>query len=47
VKQQPDATLDELCAVVEAQTTVQASASMMCRELQFLNLPRKKVAARQ
>ncbi len=47
VKQQPDATLDELCAAVEATTTVHANASMMCRELQILNLPRKKVIARQ
>ena len=46
VKQQPDATLDELCAAVEAATTVHANASMMCRELQILNLPRKKVTAR-
>ena len=46
VKQQPDATLDELCAAVEARTTVHANASMMCRELQILNLPRKKVTAR-
>ncbi len=47
VKQQPDATLDELCVAVEARTTVHANASMMCRELQILNLRRKKVTARQ
>ena len=44
VQQQPDATLQELCDTVEAQTGVQSSPSMMCRELQILNLPRKKVA---
>lgn len=47
VAAQPDATLAELCAHVTAQTHVRASASMMCRELQILNLPRKKVPARQ
>ena len=42
VKKRPDATLDELCErVVEAAGLV-ASRSMMCRELQILNLPRKK-----
>lgn len=44
---QPDATLAELCAAVTTQTGVGANSSMMCRELQRLNLPRKKVAARQ
>ena len=47
VKYQPDATLQELCDTIAAQTGVQASPSMMCRELKLLNLPRKKVAARQ
>ncbi len=47
VAQQPDATLEELCALVAAQTGVQATPSRMCRELQFLKLPRKKVFARQ
>ncbi len=42
VKRQPDATLAELCDRVAAQTGVQASPSMMCRELQHLGLPRKK-----
>ncbi len=45
VAQQPDATLEELCTRVAEQTGVQASPSMMCRELQILQLPRKKVAA--
>jgi transposase len=47
VKQQPDATLQELCAAVEAATHVATTSSMMCRELQILHLPRKKVTARQ
>jgi transposase len=42
VVQQPDATLEELCARVKAATGVHANASMMCRELQRLDLPRKK-----
>ncbi len=47
VAQQPDATLPELCDQVHAKTGVRATRSMMCRELQLLNLPRKKVPARQ
>ncbi len=46
VKRQPDATLAELCERVAAQTGIQASPSMMCRELQQLRLPRKKRASR-
>jgi transposase len=46
VKQDPDATLEELCGQVAAQTGVRSTPSMMCRELQILNLPRKKVSAR-
>ena len=42
VKQQADATLDELCERVQQREGVVASPSMMCRELQRLNLPRKK-----
>jgi transposase len=42
VKRQPDATLDELCARVQEDRGVSASPSMMCRELQHLELPRKK-----
>jgi len=42
VKQQPDATLAELCDRMASKTGVQASPSMMCRELQILALPRKK-----
>src|SRR5512138_1170735 len=47
VKHQPDATLEELCAAVEAATQVHTTPSMMCREMQILNLPRKKITARQ
>lgn len=46
VKRQPDATLAELCERVKTEFGIVASPSMMCRELQHLNLPRKKVAAR-
>lgn len=42
VKQQPDVSLDELCARVKEAAGVVASPSMMCRELQRLRLPRKK-----
>jgi transposase len=42
VKKQPDITLDELCVRVAEANGIQASSSMMCRELQRLNLPRKK-----
>ncbi len=45
VKRQPDATLPELCERVAAQTGINASPSMMCRELQHLGLPRKKRAS--
>ncbi len=47
VKKQPDLTLAELCERVARVQRVKASPSMMCRELQHLNLPRKKVALRQ
>jgi len=42
VQRHPDATLDELCARVQEDRGVSASPSMMCRELQHLDLPRKK-----
>lgn len=42
VRQQPDATLEELCARVGAATGVVATRSMMSRELIRLDLPRKK-----
>ncbi len=44
VKQQPDLTLRELCTRVASRTAVEVSPSTMCRELQRLHLPRKKVA---
>jgi transposase len=42
IKEQPDLTLEELCAWVAEAEGVKASPSMMCRELQRLRLPRKK-----
>lgn len=45
VKREPDVTLEELCTRVAKVHGVSASSSMMCRELEHLNLPRKKVAS--
>jgi transposase len=45
IKQQPDSTLAELCERVATVKGMQASPSMMCRQLQHLGLRRKKVAA--
>jgi transposase len=42
VAKQPDVSLTELCQRVAQVGGAQASPSMMCRELQRLNLPRKK-----
>ena len=42
VTRQRDATLRELCARVEQAGGAASSSSMMCRELQRLDLPRKK-----
>ncbi len=42
LKQQPDATLDELCVRIAEAKGLRVSRSMMCRELQRLKLPRKK-----
>lgn len=42
VRKQPDVTLAELCERVAEAKGVTASPSMMCRELQRLNLPQKK-----
>lgn len=42
VEQHPDVSLAELCERIAARQGSRASASMMCRELQRLNLPRKK-----
>jgi putative transposase len=42
VKKQPDATLAELCERVAEAKGLSASPSMMCRELQLLELPQKK-----
>ncbi len=46
VKKQPDITLAELCERTASLQKVQASPSMMWRELQHLGLPRKKIAPR-
>ena len=45
VQQQPDITLVELCARISKCGGVEVSPSTMCRELQRLRLPRKKVAS--
>ena len=42
VKRQPDLSLAELCERVQAVWSLTVSQSMMCRELQLLNLPVKK-----
>lgn len=42
VKKQPDSTLEELCTRVAQTQGVASSPSMMCREMQRLQLPRKK-----
>jgi transposase len=42
IERQPDVLLEELCARVAEAKGIQASPSMMCRELQRLGLPRKK-----
>ena len=42
VANQPDVSLTELCQRVASAGGASASPSMMCRELQRLNLPRKK-----
>jgi hypothetical protein len=47
IKRQPDVTLSELCARVAEVKGISASPSMMCRELRYLRLPRKKVTTRQ
>ena len=46
VKRQPDVSLNELCERVQAVWGVSASPSMMCRELQRLNLRVKKSRSR-
>jgi len=47
VQKQPDVTLAELCERVRPADGGPVSPSMMCRELQRLDLRRKKVAPRQ
>ena len=45
VATQPDITLDELRAKLKSALRVEVSPATMCRELQRLNLPRKKNTA--
>lgn len=47
VQRQPDATLAELCERLAKAHGVEAHPSLMWRELRLLELPLKKVAARQ
>ena len=42
VKEQPDATLQDLCGRVEQESKIKSDPSMMCRELARLKLPLKK-----
>ena len=44
VKQQPDITLPELCVRIAGGLGIAVNPSTVCRELQRLQLPRKKVA---
>jgi len=46
VKEQPDATLQELCDRVAKKCKIKSDASMMCRELARLKLPLKKSRSR-
>ena len=46
VKRQPDVSLEALCERVQAKWGLTVSPSMMCRELQLLNLPVKKSRSR-
>lgn len=46
VKHQPDITLAELCLCLSKGIGIAVSPSTLCRELQRLGLPRKKVVAR-
>ena len=45
VKRQPDSTLAELCVRIAGGLGIAVHPSTVCRELQYLQLPRKKVAA--
>lgn len=46
VKEQPDATLGELCEAVDEQMGVRVSLSTMCTVLKRMGLPRKKSRSR-
>ena len=45
VKRQPDITLTEFCSRIARELHLVVSPSTVCRELQRMRLPRKKVAA--
>ncbi len=47
VKEEPDATLEELCEAVHRQRGVRVSVSNMCTRLKHMGLPRKKSHSRQ
>jgi transposase len=47
VREQPDATLEELCAQLLHRRGLRLSVATMCRVLQRLGLPRKKVPSCQ
>ncbi len=47
VKEEPDATLDELCETVHRQRGVRVSVSNMCTRLKHMGLPRKKSHSRR
>ncbi len=42
VKEEPDATLEELCEAVHRQRGIRVSLSNMCTRLKHIGLPRKK-----
>ena len=46
VKEEPDATLEELCEAVNRQRGVRVSVSNMCTRLKHIGLPRKKSTPR-
>ena len=46
IKEQSDATLEELCEAVKKHRGIRVSVSTMCTMLKRLGLPRKKVAPR-
>ncbi len=47
VREEPDATLEELCDAVHRQRDVRVSVSNMCMRLKHMGLPRKKSHSRR